>query len=168
MRIVPSLIMACLLLLLSSLSCTASLVQFAGDWINVDPNTGGITALSIGVASTSVDVHAWGKCHPTDCDWGTVPAFAFAPDASSELASQAQALMAIYDSGFSEATVFVKPEGDGLFVQSFTRFKDNSGRSNYESSDKFRRRNQVSDIQLMTELKPITGILPMEKVGVTR
>ena len=94
MKIFLSLATACLLLLISLSTCTASLSQFAGDWTNVDSNTGGITTLSIGISGGSANVHAWGKCHPTDCDWGTVPAYAFGPDVSSDLVSQAQALMA--------------------------------------------------------------------------
>jgi hypothetical protein len=155
-------------LLISSLSGTASLAQFAGDWINVDPNTGGITTLSIDVAGTSVEVHAWGKCHPTDCDWGTVPAFAFASDVSMDLASQAQALMAIYDSGFSETTVFVTPEGDGLFVQSYTRFKDNSGRSNYASSDVFQKSASISAAGMIAEVQPLQKFNKLEVLPIMR
>jgi len=97
MKIILSLVTACLVLLVSLSTCTASLAQFAGDWSNVDPNTGGITKLSIAISGASANVHAWGKCHPTDCDWGSVNAFAFAPDVSSDPVSQAQAMMAIFD-----------------------------------------------------------------------
>ena len=50
MKIFLSLATACLLLLISLSTCTASLAQFAGDWTNVDSNTGGITTLSIGIS----------------------------------------------------------------------------------------------------------------------
>jgi len=85
---------AILLLLISLSTCSASLSQFAGNWTNSDPNTGGLTKLAITVSGASASVHAWGSCHPTDCDWGTVPAYVFAPDVSSDPVSQAQALMA--------------------------------------------------------------------------
>jgi hypothetical protein len=83
MKIFLSLVTACLILLISLSTCTASLSQFAGTWNNVDTNTGGITKLSISTSGSTANVHAWGKCHPTDCDWETVPAFAFGPGASS-------------------------------------------------------------------------------------
>jgi hypothetical protein len=41
-----------------------------GTWINQDPNTGGNTRFEIDEAGGAVVVHAFGKCHPTDCDWG--------------------------------------------------------------------------------------------------
>ena len=47
-----------------------------GKWKNVDPDTRGLTTLDITVDGDRVKVHAWGKCHPTDCDWGVVDATA--------------------------------------------------------------------------------------------
>jgi hypothetical protein len=40
MKIILSMVAASLLLLISLSTCSASLAQFAGDWNNVDPNTG--------------------------------------------------------------------------------------------------------------------------------
>jgi len=59
MKISLSLATACLLLLISLSTCTASLAQFAGDWSNVDSNTGGITTLNIGISGDSAQVQAW-------------------------------------------------------------------------------------------------------------
>jgi hypothetical protein len=134
MKAFQSLATAFLLLLISLSTCTASLGQFAGDWTNVDANTAGITTLSIAVSGSTANVHAWGKCHPTDCDWGMVSAYSFAPSVTSDPVSQAQALMAVFDAGFKETTLFIKPQGNRLSVQSYTYFKDNSGRANYASS----------------------------------
>jgi len=171
MKNLLSLAAACLLLLMSLSTCTASLSQFAGDWNNVDTNTGGITKLSIAVSGDSANVHAWGKCHPTDCDWGTSPGVAFAPDVSSDLAGQAVALMAVYNTGFSETTLFIKPQGNRLSVQSYTRFTDNSGRSNYASSYVFQKSYSLSVVGPITlaETKPLKQfdkleILPIRKV----
>jgi len=130
---------AILLLLISLSTCSASLSQFAGNWTNSDPNTGGLTKLAITVSGASASVHAWGSCHPTDCDWGTVPAYVFAPDVSSDPVSQAQALMAVFNPGFSATTLFIKPQGSSLQVQSYTVFLDNSGRTNYAASYTFNR-----------------------------
>ncbi len=41
-------------------------VKFAGNWVNIDANTGGITK----ILATNANIHAYGKCSPTDCDWG--------------------------------------------------------------------------------------------------
>jgi len=139
MRLVYSCLAAVLLLLLTATGGLASVNQFAGTWNNVDPNTGGITKLEIATMGASAKVHAWGSCHPTDCDWGTVQAQAFAPDVSTDVASSADTLIAIYDSGFSKTTLVIKPAGNRLSVDAYDRFTDNSGRSNYMSSYTFQK-----------------------------
>jgi hypothetical protein len=139
MRIVIVSIAICLLLLSTTISGFASLDQFAGYWTNVDPNTGGTTALEIAVSDSTVNVHAWGKCHPSDCDWGTTTAYPFAPDVSSDISNNAQALLAIFDAGFSETTLVIKLDGDNLQVDNYDRFKDNSGRSNYLATYTFQK-----------------------------
>ncbi|MBI3763789.1 MAG: hypothetical protein HY260_18245, partial [Chloroflexi bacterium] len=46
--------------------------DYAGNWYNNDPGTGGVTQIVVAAASSSqITAHAWGRCHPTDCDWGT-------------------------------------------------------------------------------------------------
>jgi hypothetical protein len=100
-------------------------------------------------------VQAWGKCHPKDCDWGVVPAYSFSPDVSSDPVNQAQALMAVFDAGFSETALFIKPQGNRLSVQSYTRFKDNSGRTNYASSYVFQKSPSISATGLIAEVKPL-------------
>ena len=78
-----------------ALSCSAyaTIGQLAGKWKNVDSSTNGITTLEIQVHGNKVTIHAWGKCSPTDCDWGTVDATAYAPDVSSPLPSKAHAAL---------------------------------------------------------------------------
>jgi len=168
MKIFLSLATACLMLLISLSTATASLSQFAGDWTNVDTNNGGITTLSIDISGASANVHAWGKCHPTDCDWGAVTAVAFAPDVSSDLAGQAQALMATFDAGFSETTLFINLQGKRLAVQSYTRFKDNSGRSNYASSDVFQKNSPLSAAGMIAEVQPIQEFKKLEVLPIMR
>ncbi len=171
MKIFLSIVAVSLLLLISLSTCSASLAQFAGDWNNVDPNTGGITKLSIAISGASANVHAWGKCHPTDCDWGGVNANVFASDVSSDPVSQAQALMATFITAFSETTLFINPQGSRLSVQSYTRFTDNSGRSNYASSGVFQKSSSISAAGIIAEVQPLQKyskleILPiMGKIG---
>ena len=45
--------------------------QFIGTWFNDDVNTSGITRVMIDMDGP-LFVHPFGKCHPTDCDWGTL------------------------------------------------------------------------------------------------
>jgi hypothetical protein len=139
MRLLYPFLAAVLLLLLTVTGGLASMDQFAGSWTNVDTNTGGITNLDIAVMGTDAQVHAWGKCHPTDCDWGTVQAQAFAPDVSSDVLSGADTLIAVFITSFSQTTLVIKPGGNQLKVDSYDRFMDNSGRSNYLASYTFQK-----------------------------
>jgi hypothetical protein len=51
---------------------TAKYEQFVGIWTNVDPNTNDITRVTITEpVENKIYVNMWGKCHPTDCYWGT-------------------------------------------------------------------------------------------------
>jgi len=45
---------------------TQTQAQMLGDWCNTDPKTRGLTRLLI---QDPLDVHAWRKCLPQDCDW---------------------------------------------------------------------------------------------------
>ena len=44
--------------------------DFVGYWINDDISTHNITKIFISISGDYFQVHAFGKCHPTDCDWG--------------------------------------------------------------------------------------------------
>ncbi len=43
---------------------------FVGLWTNVDVNTRSNTKLAIRREGDQYWIHAWGKCHPEDCNWG--------------------------------------------------------------------------------------------------
>ncbi|NYT02808.1 MAG: hypothetical protein GKC10_08665 [Methanosarcinales archaeon] len=150
-----------LLALMLSFCASASMSQFAGKWTNVDPNTGGITTLDITVSGTSAQVHAWGKCHPSDCDWGSVNAYAFGPDVSSNLVNSAQALLAVFNAGHSQTTLVIQTAGNRLKVIALDRFTDNSGRTNYVSEYTFQK-SQVG------QLIPGTMIGPAVSAAMTR
>jgi len=136
MRKALSCLASCLLLLLAANACLASIDQFSGHWANIDPNTRGIVAIDISVAGTSANVQAWGNCQPSPCDWGTVTAYPYASGVSSNPAD-VQALLAVFDAGFSETTLVLSLSGDQLKADSYDRFKDNSGRNNYAASYTF-------------------------------
>ena len=122
-----------------STAAASQINRFAGRWQNANPGSGGITTLDVRVSGATVTVQAWGQCTPSDCDWGTQPAVAYAPDAGSNVAANAIALSVTYRPGFAETTLVLRPAGMGLRAESFTRFTDASGRSNYIGSDAFRR-----------------------------
>jgi hypothetical protein len=122
---------AIIMLLYHSLSF-AAIKQFTGDWKNMDPNTKGITTLIITGTGNDLRMHAWGKCHPQDCDWGEVDAYAYGPNVSAPIDPTAQAVSAVFNTGFNQTQLIVTPAGNDLIrAEVYTRFTDNSNRSNY-------------------------------------
>ncbi|MBN1929270.1 MAG: hypothetical protein JW764_06990 [Chlorobiaceae bacterium] len=134
----------------------AALNQFTGNWKNTDPNTRGLTTLVISGSANALKMHAWGKCHPQDCDWGEVDAYAYAPNVSAPIDPSAQAVSAVYTTGFSQTLVIVTPAGkNAIRAQVYTRFTDNSNRSNYKATYAFRRQASLAP------MKPLPGPIPM-------
>lgn len=129
----------CALILLGQSEAFATIGQFVGNWKNTDPNTSGITRLEIKASGSQVTLHAWGKCHPEDCDWGEVSATAYAPNVSSNVTQTANALSAVFNTSFSQTTVIIRPVGRNLRAEVFTRFTDQSNRSDYNMIYSFER-----------------------------
>ena len=145
-----------LLLMLHQSLCFASISQFNGTWINMDSNTRGMTKMEISHQGSAIKLHAWGKCHPQDCDWGTVPAFLFAPNVSANMMQTGKVMSAMFKTGFNQTLVIVKPAGKNrLKAETFTRFTDGSNRSNYTSSATFKRQLMLTPIPLPPQVLPI-------------
>jgi len=147
-------------------AASGQLDRFSGYWKNVDPDTSGVTALDIDVSGTAVSVQAWGKCHPTDCDWGKAsPAYAYAPVVGSDLAAEAVAISAVWATGFSETLMTIRPvEEDRLQADVYTRFTDGSARTSYAQSYIFEAGNRY---QCQDELPtPELKLLGMENYTV--
>ncbi len=49
-----------------------SAAQYSATWLNDDPATNGITKIIITNTGQTLHIHPYGKCTPTDCDWGTL------------------------------------------------------------------------------------------------
>lgn len=138
------LLVGLLVLLVSSLAL-ANLNSFVGQWVNTDPNTRGITALDIRINGTQINVRAFGKAHPNDIDWGTVPGYAYAGSVSENLFNGAQVVSAIYQTNFSETILLIRMQGaNRLNVETLTRFTDGSQRANYHAYYNFKRDNSNS------------------------
>ncbi|MEW5718710.1 MAG: NBR1-Ig-like domain-containing protein, partial [Chloroflexota bacterium] len=52
-------------------SFNTSASQYAGTWLNNDSGTSGVTKIIISNSGQTLNVHPYGKCTPTDCNWGT-------------------------------------------------------------------------------------------------
>jgi hypothetical protein len=73
-------------------------------------------------------IRVYGSCHPTACDWGWTPVY-----------QRPQWVRGKYDQGFADKWVWAKIQNNQLVVVTRAKFKDNSGRADYETWDYFRK-----------------------------
>ncbi|HVL23260.1 MAG TPA: hypothetical protein VM450_04200 [Thermomicrobiales bacterium] len=119
-----------------------------GDWHNVNTNTRSITRAVIRMVDcgdvircdedgnctggeTTFSGHLFGKCRPTDCDWGTV----YGPQRSDGW------IRVTYDFGYKTSYVWMKtytyPGLTYLRVYVDNRFAPGDGRTNYTTDEWF-------------------------------
>lgn len=114
--------------------------DFVGTWVNTNSNTRGITRFVVkSTGSNTVNVQVFGKCHPTDCDWGTTKMVTYGSNVQDK---DHKFATANYNPGFSSTLLtFNLNLGNKkeITLQSFTQFLDNSGRQNYSSVEYFKR-----------------------------
>jgi hypothetical protein len=109
---------------------TANWENFTGNWINVNEYTSGITKVYIYAEAGTLFIHMWGKCHPTDCDWG---------EEKTDIAdSNDNQLSIIWDQSFAihEQNIFFQNDGK-LRVETYTQYVDDSGRPDRLSTEFF-------------------------------
>jgi hypothetical protein len=101
-----------------------------GKWTNTDPNTRSLTRIDLRFTCQDQvhngqpyppgppwHVHVFGKCHPTDCDWGEVGAQRLT----------AGHIFAVYDQGFARRYVYARMSQfrpGQLWVWTWTDFTD--------------------------------------------
>jgi len=97
------------------------------EWTNSDFNTQDITRVHIRQNGGRIILHVWGRCHPTECDWGEVTAKA-----------SGSVLLATWDQKFAIKTQELRTLSDGtLQLSTHTHFTDKSGRSDYDTISTF-------------------------------
>jgi hypothetical protein len=121
-------------------SAFANINGFIGNWQNVDAKTRGITRLVITRQGADLSMRAWGQCHPQDCDWGSVGAYAYGPNVSANLNHTAQAVSALFTPQHAQTLVIVHKAGKNrIRAEVLTRFTDKSKRTNYRNVHTFAR-----------------------------
>ena len=101
-----------------------------GQW--TAPTSSGITSVEIQNVDGILRLHAFGRCHPTDCDWGQVALQTYAPGVDQQYKDTVEALSAEFVSGFARTLLLLYPaDGDRLRIETFTVFTDSSGRLPY-------------------------------------
>ena len=108
-----------------------------GNWVNTSPTGGNIRRIIISLNfNGTLSVRVFGNCVPTACSWGKVHGITFGTSISS---TRGRVFLAPYQFGFANKLVDGTTNlfGTRLTVRTYTEFTDNSGRSNYVSTDTF-------------------------------
>jgi hypothetical protein len=102
-----------------------------GTWVNCDHQTRGLIRIMITAAGNEINLHAFGACSPTPCDWGQVNGLVYADNVT---ATPAVAFTAVYTFAFKQTTLVGHLRNGALMVESFDHFTDKSGRADYYST----------------------------------
>ncbi|MCG6138298.1 MAG: hypothetical protein MET45_27360 [Nostoc sp. LLA-1] len=120
----------------------AAPADFIGTWVNRDSNTRGITRLVITSAGgNKLNIRVFGKCHPTDCDWGSKSLATYGTNVQDTDHKYASAN---YNKNFANSFLTLGHSGNQIMLQNYTQFLDNSNRQNYYSRDYFQKQTRVS------------------------
>ncbi len=107
---------------------TDTLAQLDGLWVNQDKNASGITRFRIQHRGADIFVHAWGSCHPQDCDWGEQRA----------LVDEDSAVI-FWDQGFVFRKMVIRLNKKTDLVADYVSvYTDDSGRKKSEKVEMFR------------------------------
>ncbi|HLA14306.1 MAG TPA: hypothetical protein VJZ25_04715, partial [Gemmatimonadaceae bacterium] len=102
-------------------------------WDNQNLETPGITRVAIGVDGPAVTVQAWGKCSPTDCDWGN------AETVNTSAWAGSQQITAFWNQTYATRTQTITfLSVDFIKVVTFTDFTEADGRTDYTLVEYFK------------------------------
>jgi len=109
-----------------------------GTWVNTK-TTGGLAKVVITDVSGDFEVHPYGFCSPTPCDWGMHPAFRFS---NSVVVGRAVGFNAVFGyilkSVYMQGHLIQTPTGQTLLeVTTQSRFVRLDSRYDYEKTERF-------------------------------
>ncbi len=113
--------------------------DFVGTWENTNSRTGGITRFIVSSRGRNLNIQVFGKCTPSDCNWGSTRLITYGSSVSD---SNHLAATANYNQSFANTVLTLMLSGrqrDRISLQSFTQFTDRSNRENYLSQETFKR-----------------------------
>ena len=111
-----------------------ALAPILGTWYNADTTTGEISKVILYEDEGRFLIHAFGACAPDLCDWGAVVATPFVSSLTDHVVTGFEAY---YDFGFMETHMATNVKRGILVIQSYNRFKDDSGRASYFTREFF-------------------------------
>ena len=121
--------------------------RLVGEWKNIDPNTGGITKVIVTIENNELAISAFGKCHPTDCEWGKVKAHEIAASVDNEdNILPFDYFLAIWEMGYSKKILKITIETGPkpyLQIETITLFNDDSERRDCHGYSTMVKNNQT-------------------------
>jgi hypothetical protein len=95
---------------------------------------GGLAQLVLTSANGVLQVHGYGSCSPSFCDWGTVPGVVYSANVSS---AAGNTFTASFDFGFATEILTGTINGTGrlMTINEYTEFAPGDGRDNYHQSN---------------------------------
>ena len=110
--------------------------RLVGEWVNIDSQTGGITKVVIH-NNDEFSISAYGKCHPTDCEWGKVKVHEIAASVDDDdNILPFDYCLAIWEMGYAKKIMKITIEtgpNPKLHIETITIFNDKSERSDCNS-----------------------------------
>lgn len=138
-KLILSAAIACIAGSTYSTASMADSGDFIGEWVNVDSQTRGITrfVLTSTAEPDVLQIEVFGKCHPTDCDWGKENLALYGASVSD---NDYQFASARYETSFADRIITMEFMDDGrISLDGFTEFVAGDSRENYHSYDIFRK-----------------------------
>jgi hypothetical protein len=114
--------------------------KLVGRWVNTDPDTRGIAAITIEQNDEQFSVSVEGVGADGLIDWPPARATPLA-NLEEEAGQRAVSLAADFDLGFMRAETYLRVNKGVLVIVLFLIFHDDSGRSNYLNREFFYRRD---------------------------
>jgi hypothetical protein len=97
----------------------------SGTWVNENQQDPSITQIVVSRDGGRMMVHAWGSCHPVDCDWG-----------EAEAEQWNGTSVANCNFGFKTTQIQIVPQLDGrILVVSHWKYRDDSGPIDRDQAD---------------------------------
>ena len=111
--------------------------RLVGGWVNADKDTRGLKRLAVAKKDDTWSIEAWGSGGGGEIPWGKTSLALLGDSAGSKDLPYG---FASWDPGFAVTHLTLRLEKDELVVDTFTIFKDKSGRSNYRSVQRFKKK----------------------------
>jgi hypothetical protein len=117
---------------MTELTPSNQVLPLSGRFENVDPHTGGLTALELSSSSAGQNARGFGACSPTDCDWGAVSVHQLGNSISDPTPRVG---LATWEHGFATTHMTIRAQRTGVLIaETFTLFHDGSGRADYRQT----------------------------------